>query len=306
MVMIIAGIEDSPRGQDAAALAGEVALACGAEVLAVCAYPYDDDPAAHYNFAMRAPLRDAADETLRRLCTPLSTIATVRRRSIADVAPARALLTAAADTDAALIVVGSSHEGFSGHVLPGNTGTHLLDGAPCPVVIAPQGYRLRPHRTEGRVGVAYDGSPTARAALRAGARYAQAAGHSLRVITVFTRDVAAPPGLHVPAGYLRVSEDARSAARDELERAVAAIPGAKPAFVTGDPAVELARESEFAELLVIGSRNYGPAPAVLMGEVSGRLVATASCPVLVVPHGVHDPLDGLFPDCGKLRTKVAA
>ena len=44
MVMIIVGIEDSLRGQDAVALAGELARAAGAEVLAVCAYPYDDRP----------------------------------------------------------------------------------------------------------------------------------------------------------------------------------------------------------------------------------------------------------------------
>src|SRR4051812_46388061 len=128
-------MEDSLRGQDAAALAGEIAAASGADVLAVCAYPFDDDPAAHYNRAMRAPLREAADAMLERMCTPLSTMATVRRRAVADVAPARALVAAAVEADASLIVVGSSHAGFSGHVLPGGTGRHLLGGAPVPVAI---------------------------------------------------------------------------------------------------------------------------------------------------------------------------
>jgi nucleotide-binding universal stress UspA family protein len=305
MVMIIAGIEDSLRGQDAVALAGEIAVTSRAEVLAVCAYPYDDAPAAHYNPTMRAPLHEAAEETLLRICTPLSTMTRVHRRAVADVAPARALLAAAAETDAALIVVGSSHAGFSGHVLPGTTGAHLLDGAPCPIAIAPQGHRLRPHRSEGRVTVAYDGSATAHAALRAGAQLAKAAGRSLRVVSVFDPDVTAPPWLHVPAGYVRVPEDAHDAAREELNRVVAATPGAEAAFLVGDPAIELARESEFAEMLVIGSRNYGPAPAVLLGTVSGRVMETAACPVLVVPHGVDTPLDRLFSDCGKLRSEIA-
>ena len=39
---IVVGIEDSLRGQDAVALAGDLARASGAEVLAVCAYPFDD------------------------------------------------------------------------------------------------------------------------------------------------------------------------------------------------------------------------------------------------------------------------
>jgi nucleotide-binding universal stress UspA family protein len=308
MVMIIAGIEESLRGQDAVALAGEIAVASGAGVLAVCAYPYDESPAAHYNLSMRALLRESAEETLGRLCTPLTTMTTVHRRTIADVAPARALITAATEAQAALIVVGSSHAGFSGQVLPGSTGTHLLDGAPCSVAIAPQGYRLRPLRSRGhgRVTVAFDGSPTAHAALRAGDQFARAAGRSLRVVTVFPPDVVTPTWLHVPPGYLRVPEDARKAARDELERVVAATPGAEAVFLVGDPAEELARESETAELLVVGSRNYGPVPAVLLGDVSCRLVATASCPVLVVPHGIDAPLDRLFADCGQLRTEIAA
>jgi nucleotide-binding universal stress UspA family protein len=306
MVMIIAGIEDSLRGQDAVALAGEIAAASGAEVLAVSAYPYDDDPAAHYNTAMRAPLREAAEETLRRLTTPLSTLTTVHRRAVADPAPARALVAAAEDVGAALIVVGSSHAGFSGQVLLGSTGTHLLDGAPCPVAIAPQGHRLRPHRSDGRVVVAYDGSPTARAALRAGAQLARALDQRLRVVTVFSPDVTAPPWLHVPPGYVRVPEEARRAAQEAVERAAAASPGAEAVLVVGDPAAELARESEAATLLVLGSRNYGPAPAVLLGDVSAEVAATACCPVLVVPHGVDAPLDALFPECGELRTGIAA
>jgi nucleotide-binding universal stress UspA family protein len=306
MVMIIAGIEDSLRGQDAVALAGEIAVASGAGVLAVCAYPYDEDPAAHYNLAMRAPMREAAEETLAELCTPLTSMTTVQRRTVADVAPARALIAVATEVDAPLIVVGSSHAGFSGQVLPGSTGAHLLDGAPCAVAIAPQGHRLRPHSSDGHVTVAYDGSRSARAALRAGDQIARAFGHALRIVTVFPPDVTAPPWLHVPAGYVPEPGRALDAARDELERTAARIPGAEPVFVVGDPAVELACESEAAELLVIGSRNYGPAPAVLLGTVSGRLVQKAGCPVLVVPHGVDAPLDGLFADRGKIRTEIAA
>jgi nucleotide-binding universal stress UspA family protein len=303
MVMIIAGIEDSLRGQDAVALAGEIAVASGAGVLAVCAYPYDEDPAAHYNLAMRAPMREAAEEALAEVCTPLTSMTTVQQRTVADVAPARALVAAATEVDAPLIVVGSSHAGFSGQVLPGSTGAHLLDGAPCAVAIAPQGHRLPPHRSGGHVTVAYDGSPTARAALRAGAQLAQAFARALRIVTVFPPDVSAPLWLHVPAGYVREPGKAREAARAELERAAAQTPGAEPVLKVGDPAVELARESEDAELLVIGSRNYGPAPAVLLGSVSSRLVQKAGCPVLVVPRGVDAPLDRL---CGKLRAGIAA
>ena len=97
--------------------------------------------------------------------------------------------------------------------------------------------------------------------------------------------------------------DAEHAARAELERAVAALPGAEAAFLVGDPAVELARESEVCDLLVLGSRGYGPAGAVTLGEVSDALLRPAACPAIVLPNGVTPEL---FPECGKVPIDSAA
>jgi nucleotide-binding universal stress UspA family protein len=299
---IVVGIEDSLRGEDAIALAGDVARAGDADVLAVCAYPFDARPAAHYNAAMRATLREQASAMLDRLCEPLSDLTGVRRIAIADPSPARALLAAAAASDAALIVVGSSHAGHDGHVRPGSTAWRLLQGAPCSVALAPQGHRLRPHLPGGRVTVAFDGSRGAWAALAAGAPLARAWERSLRVVTVFAPEPPTSPWTHVPPGFIRITPDAERAARASLERAAAAVEGAQAAFLVGDPARELARESQVSDLIVTGSRGYGPEPAVLLGGVSGRLLETAACPVLIVPNGAAVPLGGL----GKLRTQAAA
>jgi nucleotide-binding universal stress UspA family protein len=144
------------------------------------------------------------------------------------------------------------------------------------------------------VTVAFDGSSAARAALAAAAPLARAAGLSLRVVTVFAPDAAPPPWLPNPPGFVRLTDDAERSARAELASAAQAIPDAEPAFLIGDPAAELALESDFSDLLVVGSRGYGPIGAVLLGDVSGRLVQVAMCPVLIVPNGVARPLEGLF------------
>ena len=39
------------------------------------------------------------------------------------------------------------------------------------------------------------------------------------------------------------------------------------------------------ELLILGSRGYGPLRSVLLGAVSSKLMRTAPCPVLVLPRG---------------------
>ena len=53
------------------------------------------------------------------------------------------------------------------------------------------------------------------------------------------------------------------------------------------PVVALERFSHDVDLLVCGSRGYGPLGSVLLGGVSRRLVHRAACPVLVVPRGTE-------------------
>jgi len=48
---------------------------------------------------------------------------------------------------------------------------------------------------------------------------------------------------------------------------------------TGDPEELLTARTEKLDLLVMGSRGYGPLHAVLVGGLSGRMVRTAHCPV---------------------------
>jgi nucleotide-binding universal stress UspA family protein len=58
-------------------------------------------------------------------------------------------------------------------------------------------------------------------------------------------------------------------------RALSGVPG---------PAIVEACEEAGADLLVAGSRGYGPVRRVLLGSVSTQLVHQAHCPVLVVPR----------------------
>ncbi len=61
----------------------------------------------------------------------------------------------------------------------------------------------------------------------------------------------------------------------------------------GDPTRTLLELSSEVDLLVCGSRGYGPLRGVVFGSVSRRLLDAARCPVLVVPRGVERPLSAL-------------
>jgi nucleotide-binding universal stress UspA family protein len=85
---------------------------------------------------------------------------------------------------------------------------------------------------------------------------------------------------------------AERAARD----AVAQLDGGGLIEVDGfvdDPAQAIIGASEHLDLLVCGSRGYGPLRAVVLGGVSRRVAAEARCPVIVLPRGVPAALESL-------------
>ena len=75
----------------------------------------------------------------------------------ARTAPGRGLHELAESLGSDLLVVGSSVRGLLGRVMVGDDTRAALDGAPCPVAVAPAGYAEHPN-TIGRIGVGYDGS----------------------------------------------------------------------------------------------------------------------------------------------------
>ena len=86
--------------------------------------------------------------------------------SIPDEDPVAGLRELALKESADLLVLGATHRGAPGRLIPGSVTERLLMNAPCAVAVAPHNYaRTEPHLGFGLVGVGYDGSPASRAAL---------------------------------------------------------------------------------------------------------------------------------------------
>jgi nucleotide-binding universal stress UspA family protein len=184
-------------------------------------------------------------------------------------------------------------------VLPGSTAERLLHGSPCPVAVAPKGYAQRSSDELAVIGCGYDASLSAAHALETAHRLAVATGARLRVIRVF-KPLAfdTPPDSVLMGGMASYNDTLHERATRELESAIATIDaerGVEAEFTVGDPRQLLAEASEQLDLLVVGSRGYGPMHAVMVGGVAGRLVREAACPVIVVPRGAgHTEADSLF------------
>jgi nucleotide-binding universal stress UspA family protein len=272
MQTVVVGVEDAHSALDALALARRLAEPAG-RLLLVCVYSGDPVYAGEGGHAYQRALRADAEATVARLAGSPGTAT----RAVAASHPAWGLQRVAIEERAQLIVVGSSHAGPLRRILPGSTGEHLLGGAPCPVAIAPCGYRKREDDPIAVVGCAYDGTPEARAALASAENLAlrlDARLHALRVVE---------------------TPEASVHERDELRRATAQLHpdvAAEPVILCGEPAEELVRASHSLDLLVAGSRGYGPLHAVLAGATSGRVIRSAACPTIVVARAAAGAIRG--------------
>jgi nucleotide-binding universal stress UspA family protein len=295
---ILIGVDDSTRSEDAVAFGGRLAGATDGHVIVACAFPYSDMPSRSANLAYRAALKDDATATARKMSRLLDLPdERVEIAAIADPSVARGLHELAEQRHADLVIVGHTHSGRAGRVVPGATAERLLHGAPCPVAVVPEGFRDRPPAEPRRIGVAYTDSPESVAALAAAVSAARALGTRLEVISVLS------PTLYESAPMMggptpeKMRAEAQHYLQSQLQKIVNGLREeiwAEAVQLDGDPAERLAAHSAALDLLVMGSRGYGPMHAVLAGGVSGRVTREAHCPVIVVPRGVPAPLGDLF------------
>jgi nucleotide-binding universal stress UspA family protein len=293
MSEIVVGIDDSASAGDALAFARRLADVTGARLQLASAYPYEEWPSRVASHEFGAFLRDEAQAVLDHRAASLGD--GVPTHAIPDHSPARALHRLAENIGAALIVVGSTHRGAIGRVLPGSTGERLMHGSPCPVAIAPRGYAAE--GPIGVVGVGYDTSDESEAALRAACRVARTFNAHLRVIRVFDATRVGTPALMTFPGWEAFNEDYEQDQRERLEQAVAALPNdvsTEAVFLSGRPGSELATQSQDVDLMIVGSRAYGPMAAVMLGGATHALIRDAACPVVVLPRGTESGLDVLF------------
>lgn len=262
---IVAGIDDHDAARDAAALGIELAERLGADLALA-----------------RAGARGTAtarDED----ADPFAIVADVvggreHRRFELEEPPERALPELAERLGALAIVIGVTHRGRLGRLYPGALVDRLAGRTACPVAVAPHAYGEREHRGMGLVGVAFDGSAEARAALEAGRALAPALDAELEIITV------APV-------YEDDPDDPMLATREEVyrERQMGAVRSAaaqaEPVLDRGDPAAVLARHAVDLDLLIVGAHAHGKLLRTLLGSVGSDLARTAPCPVLIVPRG---------------------
>lgn len=208
--------------------------------------------------------------------------------AVADDSVPRALSHYADRWHADLVVVGSAASAPPGHVEISRRGRQLLYDAPFSVAVATRGLheQLGPLLT---IGVGYDGGPEAEDALTVAAELAEKAHARLLVRRVVEDQVSILTAEQwfsvVDWSRDRVWDGARETALGETEGAVSRLTvPAEVSATVGDPGYELRDMSRAVDLLVVGSRRWGPLARLVSGGVGETLVRDASSSLLIVPR----------------------
>jgi nucleotide-binding universal stress UspA family protein len=138
--------------------------------------------------------------------------------------------------------------------------------------------------------VGVDGSEHSRRALSWAMRQAAQEHVPLTVMTVHPNP--ARPATEIYWGVHAYPEDshnvevAQRAVQEIVDKVATEMGETAPEVtvnaVTGDPAQELIKASNDADMLVVGSRGSGGFTQLLMGSVSSKVTHHAACPVVVI------------------------
>ena len=287
---IVVGYDGGAESQDALALAHRLAQLTDADLL--IAYvervgPYTFPPPSAFE-AIRERAEQRVNEVVEKL---RSDGVGADPRPVVVGSPAQGLNDLCEREAPEFVVVGSSHHGRVGAVALGTVGVRLLHGSPCPVAMAPRGFADQTDWAPRRIGVGYDGSSEAHAALRCATSLAVDAGTSVHVV------VAAEP----LSPYVEVLSESdanwvREQAQERLREGLTEVGGdvSRHGEIVNDAArTALEAASRELDVLVVGSRGNGPFRRVLLGSVSSHLAHASACPLIVTPRASVKAAEGV-------------
>jgi len=207
--------------------------------------------------------------------------------SVVSMSPGRGLHEQADKQGTDLLVVGSCSHGAFGRAMLGDDTRGALNGAPCVVAVASRGYAERAGGAGSqiaKVGVAYNASPESIAALAVAGELAAMTGATTHAMEVVSIPSTAYAGIVVST-----FGDYIDAILQEANSRLEELPDVEGHAVYGLAGEELAIFGDQVDILVVGSRGYGPVKRLVLGSTSDYLERHARCSLLVLSRVATSP-----------------
>jgi nucleotide-binding universal stress UspA family protein len=234
-----------------------------------------------------AAVREACEELLAQEAARLRDAGWAGRTLLRSGHPAEEITRAAEELGTDLVVVGS--HGLTGikRYLLGSVSSHVLEYAPCSVLIVKGTHRGRTAAAPLKILLAYDESPPAEkavdfcSALPLGAQVEVRVLSVMPLVTLYRQDIAQQLSW--------LWQQQKRATEEALERVTKEVGWATPNVShelreSGDVAEAIlgAAEQLGCHLLVTGHKGKGAVEKFLIGSMASRLAHHADCSVLAV------------------------
>lgn len=280
----VVGYSANARGHDAVNLAVALARGRGASLDLVLVVPEVQQfgaahaPKAGYENLLHEQARQWLDDALALVPADVPAQAHIRSGD----SDARALIEAAEELGADVLVIGASSTGLFKRFTIGSVASALLHSSTVPVALAPHGYERQEALT--RISCGLGKRPGAGKLLDFAIGMAANRSLPLRVVSLLALD--------------RGDSAAAEAALEYAEKTVAAAAPLSPSGVQlaaiTDVVVAQGRNIEEAvdgldwedgEILVIGSSRLAQGGTIFLGSTANRILRALPVPMLVVPSG---------------------
>jgi nucleotide-binding universal stress UspA family protein len=185
--------------------------------------------------------------------------------------------------NAQLVVIGDRGLGGIGGLLVGSVAVALAVHGACPVVVVRGREPGSALVADGPVVVGVDGSPVSDDALAFGFDAAAARHVPLVAVRTYRMTFFEPVGASV-VDWAAVASDEREVLAERMAGWAERYPDvdAQQVVVPGRAAAELVRQSDAAQLVVVGSHGRGSLAGLFLGSVSHAVLHRARCPLAIV------------------------
>ncbi len=293
---VLVATDFSPPSELALSWGAQIARSHGARLVLVhvLAPPMPVADFAAPPLTIARELREAARERLDEILAGPTLEGIEAEGRLVDGIPAQAVLAAAGEAHAHLLVVGT--RGLTGfrHMLLGSTAERIVQGATVPVLsVHPEDRRAE--AAPRTVLVPTDFSSDAQAALAAADHCVSLSDQATHVILLHVFHVPAEYHSYGPAGsFFKFTDKLRESLRERLEALAAPVrrQGLTTELLTteGIPEeviVRVATERK-VDLVAMGTHGRSGLAHLLIGSTAERVVQHAPCPVLTVRRSAEE------------------
>jgi nucleotide-binding universal stress UspA family protein len=244
--------------------------------------------------AFAQQLGEEAEAKAREYLAELSVDIPIDYHAVTGRSVTSALLEAAGDCQASVLVLGSSTDGDVGRIVVGSTTDKLLHSSPIPLALSPRGYRSTAADGFSRVTCAFSDGEESEKVVAQAVAFARSIGTPARVASFGVRGrTMYPPevGLSAEDSVLDSWREQASQAQSRLRVDEIIGEDTETVIATGPGWAESMSSVDWNanELLVLGSSTLGPIARVFLGSRATKLIRHSPVPVLVVPRGYERP-----------------